>query len=99
MVEPFPRTRFVPERAETAPDVRIAVPVPVPMVAVPTVAEVAIKFPLLSIDAKFVPPFTIPKGQCDEADGIETPSSKLLGPKFAAFPIPIVFVVELLKGI
>jgi hypothetical protein len=64
-----------------------------------TETPAAVKFPLLSIDAKFVPPFTIPKGQCDEADGIETPSSKLLDPKFAAFPIPIVFIVELLKGI
>jgi hypothetical protein len=91
--------------AESAPKApvpfgtEIAVPVPWAMMAVPTVAEVAIKFPLLSIDAKFVPPFTIPKGQRDEADGIETPSSKLLGPKFAAVPIPIVFVAELLKGI
>jgi hypothetical protein len=77
----------------------IAVPGALDVIVLDTVAEVAIKFPLLSIHAKFVPPFTIPKGQCDEADGIETPSSKVLDPKFAAVPIPIVFVVELLKGI
>jgi hypothetical protein len=35
MVEPFPRTRFVPESVETTPDVRIAVPEPEPMVVVP----------------------------------------------------------------
>ena len=84
-----------PAVEEIVPDMLVDVPAKAPV----SVAEVAIKFPLLSIDANVVPPFTIPKGQCYEADGIETPSSKLLDPKFAALPIPIVFVVELLKGI
>jgi hypothetical protein len=41
MVEPFPRTRFVPERAETAPEVPMRVPERVPMFAVE-----ALTFPL-----------------------------------------------------